>query len=63
MDYYNVFIRTWWKRENGKLVPHCGRKTYITKHVTRESARSICEVWNNNHNPGTLSRKAEFQKA
>ena len=59
-----VFHRTWYKRNptwpNG-LEPCAGRKTIIARHVTWAEARSLCEVWNKNHSPGRLSRKAEFQ--
>jgi hypothetical protein len=62
---YDVFIRNWWKWEytqfGKRLIPHAGRKTYIKKNVTEESARDICRVYNANHNPGVLSRKAEYE--
>ena len=66
MDKYNVFTRNWytWGYENGKRVKICraGRKSYIKRGVTRDQARDICKVYNNNHNPGVLSRKAEFEE-
>ena len=58
---YNVFVRTWWKIENGKQVFHPGRKTFLAKKVSWETARLICKEYNETHNPGKLSRKAEFQ--
>lgn len=61
--YYNVFVRNWWRIENGIRVPHAGRKTYLRKHVTYEDARAICAQYNSTHNPGRLSRKAEFEQA
>jgi hypothetical protein len=58
---YKVFHRTWWRREGGRLVPHAGRKTIIQAHVeTEEEARAICRQWNAAHDPGPLSRKAEY---
>jgi len=58
---YNVFIRTFWKIKNGKKVPHLGRKTFLAKKVSCETARLVCKEYNETHNPGKLSRKAEFQ--
>jgi len=63
---YKVFHRTWWKRNpswpNG-LEPHAGRKAYIGTAFSEDEARSMCEVWSANHNPGRLSRKAEYERA
>lgn len=64
---YNVFVRTWWKKNpswpNGRE-PSAGPKRYIRRRVpTIEEARSICKEWNANHDPGPLSRKAEFEEA
>jgi hypothetical protein len=61
--YYNVFVRNWWRMENGKRVPGAGRKTYLRKHVTYSDAREICRQYNDTHEPGYLSRKAEFEEA
>ena len=61
MTTYSVFIRCWYKRVNGKLVPNIGRKTYIARSVSLDRARQLCDDYNNTHNPGTLQRKAEFQ--
>jgi hypothetical protein len=62
---YDVFIRTWWKYEykngNQVKVPHVGRKSFIARRVLLERARQLCEDYNNSHNPGPLSRKAEFE--
>ena len=63
---YRVFVRTWWKNNPGwpnGLEPCPGRKTTIRKGVKTEGeARSICEVYNANHKPGRLSRKAEYEE-
>ncbi len=64
---YRVFTRTWWKNNpdwpNGLEPCASGRKTTIQKRVaTYDEARSICQVWNANHEPGRLSRKAEFEE-
>jgi hypothetical protein len=64
--YYNVFVRNWWRNNPGwpnGLEPCPGRKTYLRKSVTWEDARAICKQYNDSHNPGRLSRKAEFEEA
>lgn len=63
---FRVFTRTWWRGNpawpNG-LEPCLGRKYTLHKRVTTEAeAQSICQVWNANHKPGRLSRKAEFEE-
>lgn len=64
---YDVFVRDWWREataSDGKwpnnLVPCTGEKTYIARDVTEEEAREICEEYNNTHEPGRYSRKAEL---
>jgi len=64
--YYNVFVRDWWKRNKnwpGGREPHAGPKTYLRKHVTYADARELCQQYNSTHEPGFLSRKAEFEEA
>jgi len=64
-EVYRVFHRTWWRRNPaypGGREPGAGRKTTIATNCTEAEARSICQVWNANHNPGTLSRKAEYER-
>jgi len=62
---YRVFTRTWW-RENPEwpngLEPQPGRKYTIRSVKTEEEARKICHEWNQNHKPGRLSRKAEYEE-
>jgi hypothetical protein len=63
---YKVFTRTWWRNNpnypNG-LEPCAGRKTTLVKRVeTEEEARAICKRYNDSHNPGRLSRKAEYEE-
>ena len=62
---YTVFTRTWWKRNsswpNG-LEPCLGHKNILETALTREQARELCKQWNEEHNPGILSRKAEFER-
>jgi hypothetical protein len=64
---YQVFARNWWKYDGTKdamgrrnIVPGPGRKTVIGYAETEEAARDMCRVWNANHKPGPLSRKAEY---
>ena len=61
---YNVFVRSWWKRNakwpNG-LEPHAGRKTYLRTGLTETQARDFCQTYNATHDPGRASRKAEFE--
>lgn len=64
---YRVFVRNWWKHNaaypNG-LEPNGGaRKTTLVKRVETETqARSICQTYNATHEPGPLSRKAEYEE-
>ena len=62
---YRVFVRNWWKRNpdwpNGLEPNPRARKTTIAARVaTEEEARAICKRWNETHDPGRLSRKAEY---
>ena len=63
--HYDVFTRTWWRRNpgwpNGRE-PGAGRKTYLARRVTYEEARRLCREYNDTHDPGPLSRKAEFEQ-
>lgn len=62
---YNVFHRTWWRRtaSGSGREPGAGRKTYLRRSVTYADAREICKQYNDTHEPGLLSRKAEFEEA
>lgn len=65
MPCYNVFTRTWWRRNRSwprGLEPHAGRKTYLKRGVTYEEARALCREYNATHAPGELSLKAEFEE-
>ena len=61
---YQVFVRNWWIRDSSApdgRAPGPGRKTILRKHVETESqARQICQEYNESHDPGFLSRKAEY---
>lgn len=61
---YRVFHRTWWKENpswpNG-LEPEPGMETDIDIVDTEVEARKMCAEWNSRHNPGRLSRRAEYK--
>ncbi len=58
-----VFVRNWYKRENGQLVPNFrARKTTLALVETEEQARAMAQEYNRTHKPGPLSRKAEWMK-
>ena len=61
----DVFIRNWYKWQYNQYgqktrVPHAGRKVYLVRGVSEQEARRICGQYNDTHNPGPLSRKAEY---
>ena len=62
---YHVFTRTWWRRNPawpGGREPGAGRKYTLARNIqTEEEARRICKAYNDTHEPGFLSRKAEYQ--
>jgi len=63
---YKVFVCNWWKNNrswpNG-LEPNAGaRKHTIATTNTEEEAREIAQEYNRTHEPGRLSRKAEYRR-
>ena len=63
---YKVFTRTWWK-ENPEwpdgLEPGPGHKCTIARNIsTEEEARRIARNYNDTHDPGRLSKKAEYEE-
>ncbi len=61
---YRVFVRNWWRSNpswpDGRE-PGAGRKTTLRRNVKSEAdARAICRQYNETHDPGHLSRKAEY---
>lgn len=58
---YWVFVRDWWRIENGQRVPYPGapRET-LADGVSYTEARELCAEYNRDNEPGELSRKAEF---
>lgn len=66
MGGYNVFTRTWWKHNPAwpkGLEPCPGKRRYLARGVSYERARELCQQYNSTHNPGRLSKKAEFESA
>ena len=64
---YRAFKRRWWRDNpewpNG-LEPYAGgRKTHLAYFDTEEEARQFCREWNDSHDPGRYSIKAEFEHA
>lgn len=64
---YTVFVRTWWKRSPGSGYPHdlepsAGNKEFLDYAATEEGARKIAQRYNASHDPGELSKKAEYEE-
>lgn len=64
---YVIFHRRWWKANPSwpdGLEPGPSRPVII-KEVTGdiETARAACRAWNDSHDPGRFSDKAEFDEA
>ena len=61
----NVFTRNWWKPNpswpNGLEPAPTAHKKYLAYGLTEEEARAYCQEYNDTHDPGRLSRKAEFE--
>ena len=62
---FRVFVRTWWRRNpawTGGREPCPGKKrTLVSRVATEEEARRICREYNDTHDPGFLSKKAEYE--
>lgn len=61
-ESYACFVRNWWKWEGGLRVPGPGRRKYIARRCTFAEARAVCDAYNDTHEPGPLSRKAELER-
>lgn len=62
---FKVFVRNWWKENpnwpNGLEPDSTATKTTLVKRVeTEKEAREICKRYNDTHEAGRLSRKAEY---
>lgn len=64
---FTVFARNWWKENsawpNGLEPDPEARKSTLSTVSTEAEARAFCKKWNETHEPGRLSRKAEYTKA
>lgn len=61
MKTYYVFVRDWWRIDHlGRKVPAIGGRTEIATGLSYKAARDMCQEYNDTHDPGALSRKAEF---
>ena len=65
---YRVFSRTWWRHNDSgewpnNLEPSAGPKHTVGYTDTEDAARDMCRVYGENHKPGRLSRKAEYERA
>ncbi len=60
---YRVFVRDWWRMEGAQRVPYPGApKRTLARGCTYDEARELCEEYAATHEPGVLSRKAEFEE-
>ncbi|MBU1621881.1 MAG: hypothetical protein KJ604_20690 [Gammaproteobacteria bacterium] len=62
---FAVFVRTWWRRNPSYpcgLEPCPGRKRYLGRRLTEEEARTLARQYNATHDPGRLSKKAEYER-
>jgi len=66
MKNFEVFHRTWWRDNpswpNGRE-PGVGERHFIAWAEDETEARAIAREWNEAHDPGPLSDKAEFDEA
>ena len=64
-ESWAVFQRTWWRYAFGTpngIEPGAGKKHYLARQCTYDEARRIAFDYNQSHDPGPLSRKAEIEK-
>lgn len=60
---FEVFVRDWWKIENGKKVPAPeAEKEHLAYADSELEARTICKNYNFENEAGVLSRKAEYRE-
>lgn len=67
---YRVFVRDWWRPAEageagwpGGRVPYPGApKRTLARGCTEEEARALCEEYADTHDPGPMSRKAEYER-
>lgn len=65
---YRCFTRIWWRCNpawpDGRE-PGAGTRSYRSHpdRLSYSEAQAYCRRWNETHDPGPLSRKAEFEEA
>lgn len=62
---YQVYVSNWWKENPGwpnGLEPDGTDKHTLKRVSTEAEAQAICTEYNATHEPGRLSRKAEYQE-
>ncbi|MCK5021526.1 MAG: hypothetical protein KAS32_31235 [Candidatus Peribacteraceae bacterium] len=61
---YQVFIRNWWRlNDKGERIPDPGaEKSFLDFAETEREARAKCKEYNEENDPGELSRKAEYEQ-
>jgi hypothetical protein len=62
---FAVFVRNWWRKNDawpgGREPDPTAPKHYLARNIaSEEEARSMCKEYNATHDPGPLSRKAEY---
>jgi hypothetical protein len=62
---YSVFVRTFWKENpswpDGLEPDGTAKKRYLARGLsTEDQARKLAKEYNTTHEPGRLSKKAEF---
>ena len=70
-DTFDVFVRDWWRpADKGEAgwpdgrVPYPGApKRYMARGVNEQEARDLCAKYRAAHEPGLMSRKAEYERA
>jgi hypothetical protein len=66
---YRVFVRDWWRRPGPGEAAYQGKVPYpgapkrtLARRCTEEEAQAIARAYNETHEPGWRSRKAEYEK-
>ena len=62
---HRVFIRDWWRKNPDYpdgLEPCAGPKSHYGYATSERIARKAAQYYNKLHDPGELSRKAEYEK-
>ena len=61
---YIIFTRTWYKPNSAYpdgLEPHAGNKNFLDYAATEDGAKRIAQEYNATHQPGKLSKMAEYK--